>query len=544
MKKIVVEDTYNLKLGEMIGRITTVERENEGRALFDKETSQLLSPYLKETYILFGKEHLLFKGYIDDTLKGYIYNYKTKECYASDINIIYDNRSGLIAYYDLKTELYYILKLDDKTKLEFNYVEQLFTYDGMPYFKVKNKEGFGLYCVTKCIVPVGSVKSIDKDLVVTNLNGKQYYLKDKEEKSEEFDEIKKYSNFTIAKNDGVVYCYHKDELIFQTLCEELIPTEFNIDYHDHNDSMYFIIKEDGKKGIIKVNGDYSFGIMSSIKKPNYVVPTIYDDIKWEKRLHRADIYYLYLDGNIGLYSSAIKTPNNLIEAEYQEITSLGADKFLFSFLNEKKIIDISTIKVLANDVSDVYCENDHIIYTKNNKKGILYRYNGDFAIDNLDDIEHVKRQNMSNYYAIKKDDLMGLVMDAKLVIPFKENQYIEYFEGRNIFVIYDLEGTHICEFDYLSAKNYNELYTIPEIYRVEYLGKNASEKDMFDINGTIYEYDYHNFKEAMMYYALYELENGSIFSATNDRVIHEEFEKSMEETPEEEIEKTLIKMKK
>ena len=545
MKKIIISErkTDEINCIQTFGDGSTgiVKGKNGELAIYDKTNNIFITPFVKGSYRY--DSNVVF--IIDEDNNLYIYNYIKKRIIAYKVKNKYYDIYGIIACFNKETNQYYLISTQEDIFKTFNNIEIKENDYETLFFVVTDKKGKGIYQPTKnglkCLCATGTVKEIEKDeyyfstyYIVTTKKNKKCFIYRKY-KSQYFDNIKNTNDYLICQKGNTSYIYEGERIRYKIESEDSI----------NNGCTEFIIKRNGKYGIIRCKDNYFQ------YREEELVPCIYDKISFENFDDCSkNVYYLHKDGKIGLYSKIIKNGNNTIDPEYESIEHIFGNVFLFTETSgKKKLIDIHNIKTLDEGFDSIIPSQDEsnypIIYTKAGKYGYISPlYNKPKkVIDNLDNIRFIKEENGYKYYELQKGKNNGLIMDDEILVPIKEGQRLEFFPGSNIFVIYDEKSTHICTYNYIEEKKYEELYTIPKKCKVEYLGKNDYNKDLFEIDGISYIYEYPNFKENMKYYALYEFENGSVYSVTDSGKVHNDFVNMIESTPEIEIEKTLIKMR-
>ena len=546
MKKTIITGISNnfVKCAGTFGDGSTglVFNENQDMAFYDKKNDKFLTPFIKGNFNR-GKDTAFIIG---DDKKGYIYNFEEKRFVAYDVEILYSNSFGMIAYHDLKNNTYHIISLQEHISEEFTNLEVKNTPDFETLFLVTDEKGKGIYEPTdrglKLHYPTGTVNELQEVkcngtnyYVVNTTKGKQGYIY-YGNRSDDFDNVKKSGSYFICQDGDTAYVYDTDgEEIFKTKCDELIHAGST------DIVLYFILKRSGKYGVI----EYSDEILKESDKK--LVPCIYDEIRVEELNGKLKAFYLVKSGKVGLFSKIISNKDKTIKPEYKNIEYLARTVFQFTnFSDNKKIVDIDSMETLVEGIDSLTLSGWHnsIIYEKDGKLGYidLYGLHPSLICDNMDSIRLIHKENTSYYYEIVRGNNNGILMDSEVVVPIKNGQYIDIFDDCPIFVIYDENGTHVCAYNYLSEKKYNELFTIPQKYRVEYLGMDNNYRHLFEINGITYIYAYPKFKEFTTYYSQYEFENATIINVTSSSKEQRAFEQEMENTPEAEIEKTLVFM--
>ncbi len=524
MKKTIIEDSNPLMLfGKDNIAIAIVDGTRE--AIYDKKRGIFLSPAYFNARALQVSDNLLL---VDQTTnRGTIVKLKSGERIANNVLFIDVSERHNALYYDSVRGYYSILSLETDHKVEFNDVDLINKdYD---LYRVQNVEGYGLYCGTKEIIPVDSVKEITNDLIVTNKSGTKYrYIPSDNFKTEEFDDIKIDGSYEFYSKNGIIHCFSNGKFKFWQKCEDLEPIGKD----------QYIIKENGKKSILK-QGDAPFDL-------HYVAPGYYDEIKKASHINGDSICYLYKDGKMGMYYDVPGNKLHLIDAEFDQINHLQ-DRLYYFVNTEKKesfILDISRFEVIEKNIDSVKVEHGHIIAEKNSKKVLIC---GNSKFDGLDSAKFLYENHGHNYFEVQANESKILLRDGQMLFIASASQKLtkdaEFFEGSPVFAYYDdKDCTHIYSLE--CGEPFMELLTLTQKYRVFYLGINEGGNHIFEINGEIFEYVNQSLREVSNYYALYEFKNASVFSVTNNREVHNSFIKDMDSIPENRAEKVLIKMNK
>ena len=501
-------------------------------SLYDKDNHVYLTPKVQGDAI--AKDNMVV---IVGEEKIYIYNFIEKRLIANGLDFLWSDFSNNFAYKD--DGIYHLLSIDENKHLTFNDIT-IKTHGGKkPLLIVTDQKGKGIYREQYgkliCHAPTGTIKGVeecsdDYYLATTTTNKRRYIDYFNGKISKEYDQIKEYNNYLVCQDgDKATFIDSgKDRKFIETKCEELI---YSTNLHD---ASYFIMKRNGKYGIITYNYKRSWGKIYYETQEEFVLPCVYDKIEFDLS---SKSFFLYKDDKIGLYSPYYYKKNKIVEPNYKSIQQLEECIFLFVDLyGTKKIVDIRTMFVIVDDVDlvdnqmagkyDTY-KSANIIYTKDGTKGCIHPYSGKVIEDHLDEINYIcSAFSSSRYYKTRRGQNDGLIIDDKIALQVKEGQNITTFKNCPIFVVYDEKGTHICHY---WGDEFKVIFTFETKRKVDFLGYSEDEYGesvipIFKVGEEYYKYHNSCFENCTFYHATYELDDGTVqTNVTSSRKEHEEY---------------------
>lgn len=537
MKKVIYT-TLNedfVKCSEVYGdgSIGLVREKEFIVSLYDKDNHVYLTPKVQGKAI--AKDNIVV---IVGEKRIYIYNFIEKRFIVNGLDLVWSDYSNIFAFANKDDGIYYLVSIDENKYLTFDNIT-IKTHGGKkPLLIVTDQKGKGIYREQYgkliCHAPTGTIKGVevcsdDYYLATTTTNKRRYIDCFNGKISKEYDQIKNYYDYLVCQNTDMATFIDdgKDRAFINIKCEEL---EYSTNLHD---ASYFIVKRNGKYGIITYNYKYSWGKIYYETQEESVLPCAYDKIEFDSS---SKSFFLYKDDKIGLYSPYYYKRNKVVEPDYKSIQQLEECIFLFENLyGKKKIVDIRTMFIIVDDVDsvddqraskyDTY-KSANIIYTKDGTKGCINPYSGKVVEDHLDEINYICSAFSSRYYKTRCGQNDGLIIDDKITLQVKEGQNIITFKNCPLFVVYDEKGTHICRYQ---RGEYEEIFTFEIKRKVDFLGYSEDGYDknvipIFKVDEEFYKYDNSGFENCTIYHATYELDDGSVYTnVTSSRIEHEEY---------------------
>mgnify|MGYP003291652758 CR=1 FL=1 len=383
-----------------------------------------------------------------------------------------------------------------------------------------------------------------------------------------FDKIKQDSN-----DMSILYCENNDDdkiYVYNSYNNYKFPCIF-----PKVDEIKLLKKDYFNTYLVKKNGKY--GIYSDYNKKE-LVPIIYDKIE-----EKNGIYYLYKDGEVGLYIPNFNHGINLIEKSIDvKYDSIFCDNNTY-ILHRKDKYDLTTFDS-ENILEDCDLAESHygeVIYKKDNR----YRlFNCKTVTKDYENIIHRAKCHSKNLYITQENGLFGVIHSDKELLSTKYPTLEIYGKGENknydideYYFKFGNDRLNLAKFDFYGCKlnikdgdfiniqfykdvmllddgvqviicDYNDkvLKTFPTGSDIQYfeMNKNGDKSNIYMVNQKYYFYKDGKFEEAFFenhdkYITCYETNNDCFEISTYNQKEHDDFCLSIDSQLEEEAEKYL-----
>lgn len=463
----------------------------------------------------------------------------------------------------------------------FDSVEYLYDRYGEVYLLVEQKGKKGIYKYGQGLtteIEFDDIKKMYNILVFVKNNQKYFICDGKDGKmSLEFDEIvldENKKNIVYCKKGSRTYVYNTNsqELLLNEECDDIKYLCFmgENEYDHRNGKFYFIITQNGLKGLLEAETVYNN--RKVITSKTLLLPANYDDIEFNY-----GVFYPKKDGKTGFFKQCYKE-NVYVEPDYDEIDDLGRSMYAFCYGDRCDVYKI--VNELDRLIKNCELISEHrsgYIFEQNNSYGILYQglnkpYRGDedVIVDNYDNVSSLG----NGYYEVEKNGKKGVNFRSQDIIPIEYDTidiklYDKKYSDETVYFalgkkgsIFELAKKRHWEYsdsdvEFMDGQKFKEIKFFEDImilrtkinlliydYEEKLLKKLPSssqvsmiyrdpdssynKKPIYVIDGKFYYYKEGKFEEVFveendLYITTYETESDSFEIKTFDKAEHDSF---------------------